>query len=178
MAKCYKCGADIDADSLFCDQCGQVQYVCPNCHIVGKGPGKCCGKCGSKLVEATEGESVAQEVVQQDTTSVYSNTVASPTPSVQQPTCLFCRAENIKLPLLDGAVIGRTNGNYVSALSKCIYISGTHARLRKLSDSRWEITDLGSRNGTKINGMPCSPVGTFCMGDLVRIASYYDFIVE
>lgn len=36
MAKCYKCGADIDADCLFCDQCGQVQYVCPNCHIVGK----------------------------------------------------------------------------------------------------------------------------------------------
>ena len=104
--------------------------------------------------------------------------MASPTPSVQQPTCLFCRAENIKLPLLDGAVIGRTNGNYVSALSKCIYISGTHARLRKLSDSRWEITDLGSRNGTKVNGMPCSPVGTFSMGDLVRIASYYDFMVE
>lgn len=59
-----------------------------------------------------------------------------------------------------------------------IHIGKTHARLRKLSDSRWEITDLGSRNGTKVNGMPCSPVGTFCMGDLVRIASYYDFMVE
>ena len=99
MAKCYKCGADIDADSLFCDQCGQVQYVCPNCHIVGKGLGKCCGKCGSKLVEATMLIGGAQEVVQKDTTSVCSSTVASPTPSVQQPTCLFCRAETALTPV-------------------------------------------------------------------------------
>ena len=53
MSKCYKCGADIDSDSLFCDQCGAEQYVCPKCHIIGKGPNKRCGMCGSPLVPAT-----------------------------------------------------------------------------------------------------------------------------
>ena len=55
MSKCYKCGADIDSDSLFCDQCGAEQYVCPKCHIIGKGPNKRCGMCGSPLVPATRG---------------------------------------------------------------------------------------------------------------------------
>lgn len=49
MSKCYKCGADIDSDSLFCDQCGAEQYVCPKCHIIGKGPNKRCGCAARRL---------------------------------------------------------------------------------------------------------------------------------
>ena len=38
--KCYNCKSEIDADSCFCDQCGEQVFVCPQCHTAGKGAGK------------------------------------------------------------------------------------------------------------------------------------------
>ncbi|MDE6682278.1 MAG: zinc ribbon domain-containing protein, partial [Muribaculaceae bacterium] len=73
--KCYKCKQEIDSDSLYCDQCGEKLYICPDCHIPGKGEGKRCGKCGKPLA------------------------VAEPTPKA--PVRLVCRAENITLDLMD-----------------------------------------------------------------------------
>ena len=69
---------------------------------------------------------------------------------------LVCQAEQVSIPLMNGAVIGRTAGDYANLLGKCIYISGMHARLTQ-NGSVWSITDLGSRNGTKVNGVACQP---------------------
>lgn len=94
------------------------------------------------------------------------------------PTRLVCRAEGIVLVLKDGAVIGRRNGDYVASFSNQPYVSGTHARFGYVMQS-WTITDLGSTNGTMVNGnalvagAPC-PIS---VGDTVRIATL-DFIVE
>ena len=156
MSKCYKCGADIDSDSLFCDQCGAEQYVCPKCHIIGKGPNKRCGMCGSPLVPATG---------QQGATRMASY--------------LVCQAEQVSIPLMNGAVIGRTAGDYANLLGKCIYISGMHARLTQ-NGSVWHITDLGSRNGTKVNGVACQPnvPMAFKMGDTIKLGAFYDFRAE
>ena len=35
--KCFECKADIEDDSLFCDQCGAKIYLCPDCRVPGKG---------------------------------------------------------------------------------------------------------------------------------------------
>ena len=48
----------------------------------------------------------------------------------------------------------------------------------KLTGNQWSITDLNSTNGTKVNGMRCSPTINISKGDIVTIANTYDFIVE
>lgn len=92
---------------------------------------------------------------------------------------LVCQAEQVSIPLMNGAVIGRTAGDYANILGKCIYISGMHARLTK-NGSVWSITDLGSRNGTKVNGVACQPnvPMPFKAGDTIRLGAFYDFRAE
>lgn len=170
MSKCYKCGADIDSDSLFCDQCGAEQYVCPKCHIIGKGPNKRCGMCGSPLVPATG---------QQGNNSTQQQGAAQQQEATRMASYLVCQAEQVSIPLMNGAVIGRTAGDYANLLGKCIYISGMHARLTQ-NGSVWHITDLGSRNGTKVNGVACQPnvPMAFKTGDTIKLGAFYDFRAE
>lgn len=170
MSKCYKCGADIDSDSLFCDQCGAEQYVCPKCHIIGKGPNKRCGMCGSPLVPTTG---------QQGNNSTQQQGATQQQEATRMASYLVCQAEQVSIPLMNGAVIGRTAGDYANLLGKCIYISGMHARLTQ-NGSVWHITDLGSRNGTKVNGVACQPnvPMAFKTGDTIKLGAFYDFRAE
>lgn len=196
MSKCYKCGADIDSDSLFCDQCGAEQYVCPKCHIIGKGPNKRCGMCGSPLVPATgqQGNNSTQQqgaaqpfagaTQQQGAAQPFAGAAQQQGTAQQQgatrmASYLVCQAEQVSIPLMNGAVIGRTAGDYANLLGKCIYISGMHARLTQ-NGSVWHITDLGSRNGTKVNGVACQPnvPMAFKTGDTIRLGAFYDFKAE
>lgn len=196
MSKCYKCGADIDSDSLFCDQCGAEQYVCPKCHIIGKGPNKRCGMCGSPLVPATgqQGNNSTQQqgaaqpfagaAQQQGAAQPFAGAAQQQGATQQQEATrmasyLVCQAEQVSIPLINGAVIGRTAGDYANLLGKCIYISGMHARLTQ-NGSVWHITDLGSRNGTKVNGVACQPnvPMAFKTGDTIRLGAFYDFRAE
>lgn len=196
MSKCYKCGADIDSDSLFCDQCGAEQYVCPKCHIIGKGPNKRCGMCGSPLVPATgqQGNNSTQQqgaaqpfagaAQQQGAAQPFAGAAQQQGATQQQEATrmasyLVCQAEQVSIPLMNGAVIGRTAGDYANLLGKCIYISGMHARLTQ-NGSVWHITDLGSRNGTKVNGVACQPnvPMAFKTGDTIRLGAFYDFKAE
>ncbi len=196
MSKCYKCGADIDSDSLFCDQCGAEQYVCPKCHIIGKGPNKRCGMCGSPLVPATgqQGNNSTQQqgaaqpfagaTQQQGAAQPFAGAAQQQGATQQQEATrmasyLVCQAEQVSIPLMNGAVIGRTAGDYANLLGKCIYISGMHARLTQ-NGSVWHITDLGSRNGTKVNGVACQPnvPMAFKTGDTIRLGAFYDFRAE
>ena len=135
MSKCYKCGADIDSDSLFCDQCGAEQYVCPKCHIIGKGPNKRCGMCGSPLVPAT-GQQGNNSTQQQGAAQPFAGTTQQQGAAQQQEATrmasyLVCQAEQVSIPLMNGAVIGRTAGDYANLLGKCIYISVMLAQLIK-----------------------------------------------
>ena len=204
MSKCYKCGADIDSDSLFCDQCGAEQYVCPKCHIIGKGPNKRCGMCGSPLVPATGQQSnnstqqqgaaaqpFARATQQQGAAQPFAGAAqqqgaaqpfagaAQQQGAARMASYLVCQAEQVSIPLMNGAVIGRTAGDYANILGKCIYISGMHARLTQ-NGSVWSITDLGSRNGTKVNGVACQPnvPMAFKAGDTIRLGAFYDFRAE
>lgn len=198
MSKCYKCGADIDSDSLFCDQCGAEQYVCPKCHIIGKGPNKRCGMCGSPLVPATgqQGNNSTQQqgaaaqpfagaaqqqqgAAQQQQGAAQQQGASQQQGAARMASYLVCQAEQVSIPLINGAVIGRTAGDYANILGKCIYISGIHARLTQ-NGSVWSITDLGSRNGTKVNGVACQPnvPMAFKAGDTIKLGAFYDFRAE
>ena len=164
--KCLNCKSTIDNDSWFCDQCGTKIYICPECHIPGKGEGKRCGMCGSKLVDAAS----------------LANGNQQPRPHQDPPkpkmaTKLVCRKENITLNLQNGAVLGRLEGPYQNMLGQLEYVSARHAQLWSEND-HWVISDLGSRNGTAVNGQWCYNPLPFRIGDTVRLANYYDFIAE
>lgn len=58
---------------------------------------------------------------------------------------------NLRLAARDGAILGRTNGEYRNYLASFNYISGTHARLNYMPGSGWCIVDLNSSNGTSVN---------------------------
>lgn len=170
--KCHNCKSVIDNDSWFCDQCGAKIYLCPECHTPGKGEGKRCGMCGSKLVAAEEltGNSVDRNMPHEPR-----KFHDAPKPAIA--TKLVCRKENITLDLQNGAVLGRLEGPYQSMLSRLEYVSARHAQLWAESD-HWIISDLGSRNGTAVNGQWCYNPLPFRVGDTVRLANFYDFVAE
>lgn len=187
LVNCPKCRVEIESDSYYCDQCGVELYICPQCHVFGKG--KRCTQCGQPLVSA------ANQVVSpvHPSTSSVNSSVSSVSPASSEPektmrpgvsvpplpVRLVCSATGIRLGLGNGAVIGRRKGDYVSAFASQGYVSGTHARLQKSASGQWEIVDLDSTNGTFVNGNRLSPnvPAVFSIGDIVRIANL-DFKVE
>lgn len=171
--KCHNCKSSIDDDSRFCDQCGAKIYLCPECRTVGKGEGKRCGMCGSKLVPAEELAGVKDSAPQQPRQPQQPQQPRKPVVATK----LVCRQENITLQLQNGAVLGRLEGPYQSVLCRLEYVSARHAQLWAEGD-RWIISDLGSRNGTAVNGQWCYSPLPFSVGDTVRLANFYDFVAE
>lgn len=190
-SRCPQCGEEIDNDSFFCDQCGAELYVCAHCHIIGKGKGKRCGQCGKELVPASYSRSETQPAPAVDPAHIpympkapvynsapaYSSAPVYTSHPASNPTCLVCRKGNLRFPLIENAMIGRGEGDYAQDTSRLMYMSRRHAML-KLTGNQWSITDLNSTNGTKVNGMRCSPTINISKGDIVTIANTYDFIVE
>lgn len=148
LLTCPKCLADIPADSAYCDQCGAALLRCPQCGKLRKG--KYCPDCGVATVAAAASS-------------------AAPT--------LVCEAHGISVTARDGGILGRTCGDWPESLSRLPYLSSTHARLDRTPDG-WTVTDLGSTNGTAVNGRPCSPTLPFKSGDTLTLAKMYKFAVK
>lgn len=154
--KCPFCKAMIDDDSRFCDQCGKELNFCPECRQPKRGTE--CPACGADLVSAavffTPKPSAKPE--------------PQPEPKTVAPTVL--EGNGLRLTLKEG-VFGRTTGIYPE-FSGQIYISGRHGELRCV-DGQWQIRDLGSHNGTFLNGVKLSPnVWTdLHLGDQLKIAT-------
>ena len=164
----------IEDDSVFCDQCGAELYICPKCKKFGKGAGKRCGSCGGELVRAGQPGSEKSGVSDRSDKSDGSDEIIA-----SASLSLVCDSPAVLQLLADGAVIGRTTGDYVAQLGSLIYISGRHASL-SFTAGKWYITDLGSRNGTTVNGFKCQPGQPVALtaGDNVKFAKTYNFIVK
>lgn len=167
----------IEDDSVFCDQCGAELYICPKCKKFGKGAGKRCSSCGGELVRA--GQSSAGGAPGSDKSDKSDSSDGSDKIITPAALSLVCDSPAVTLTLADGAVIGRTTGDYVAQLGSLIYISGRHASLSQTA-GKWYITDLGSRNGTTVNGFKCQPGQPVAItaGDNVKLAKTYNFIVK
>ncbi len=135
-------------------------------------------------VQAAKPQAPAQQPVQQPVSqpqpaaqAASQSTMKPQGAAPQLPTKLICASARIILNLKEGATIGRRNGEYASQFQNQPYVSGTHARIGK--GAQWTITDLGSTNGTFINGvqLQANVAAPFGKGDTVRIATL-DFTVE
>jgi len=209
--KCPKCQAEIEDDSLYCDQCGMELFVCSSCGTLGKG--KRCTRCGQPLVAKKDAKksptsanapmSTTPPSSPTSTTDIQKlfNNTASPTPAVSpsqpvsptsgtsstvrpdvapQPAApdptppghLVCQNPPLRLLVTD-VLIGRREGGYASVFAAHGMVSGRHASLSSTPNGDWQVTDLGSTNGTKLNGMPLPPnVPTVIhVGDTLSIAN-------
>ncbi len=161
--KCPYCKEVIDDDSWFCDQCGKEMKFCPDCHQPKRGTS--CPACGADLVSAKVYFKKPEPAPSPEPQKASQNTQASPS---QGPS--FLEGEGFKLPLKQG-LFGRTTGIYPE-FSGQIYISGRHGELR-CENGQWQIRDLGSHNGTFLNGVKLTAnVWTdLHLGDRLKIAT-------
>lgn len=143
MTVCPFCRAEVPDDSHFCDQCGKEFMFCPECGKPKRGT--MCAACGAELVKAEAFFAWASGR-------------------------LSLSGEGLSLPVCEGE-FGRRGGIW-PALSSFQYVSGIHGRIARDGQS-WTITDLGSTNGTTVNGrqlqkdVPCP----FKQGDVIEIAT-------
>ncbi len=59
---------------------------------------------------------------------------------------------------------------------EAVDVSRTHAHISRLASGDWTIEDMGSRNGTWVNGLPTDELQTLEFGDRVQIGGHTIFI--
>lgn len=107
---------------------------------------------------------------------------ATPPPPPRQPQAkpghLVCQNPSIRLGIGDGAIIGR-RGSYAQAFAGQGYVSGNHARLQYNASGQFEVVDLGSTNGTFVNGqqLATNMPRVVNVGDIVKFANL-EFAVQ
>ena len=111
---------------------------------------------------------------QQSTDCTLRPGVQPPQPSgasLPRPDHLVCQSPRLRLGVGNGAVIGR-RGDYAQAFAGQGFVSGLHARLQFNALGELELVDLGSTNGTFVNGVKLSPnvPKVICIGDSISFA--------
>lgn len=163
---CPKCKSEIDADSLFCDQCGQEIKYCQSCKRVGKG--NRCTACGGRMITAAEHSGIKTQQILVPKANLSVNEFQPvegcdfATIKVPNPTPIRLVLSNslfgINIEGSDGAIIGRRSGIYNQLFARFPYVSGNHAKLKfDFNRNKWTITDMNSSNGTKYNGNSLNP---------------------
>jgi len=181
--QCPSCKEPIDNDSRFCDQCGEQIKVCPLC---GKpGSKKFCTQDQTELVPAGSVPQGNQTAAQPSSAPLSTPPQQSSAPPQQfSPPSQQSSADTIKFSgagimfdAKDGDIIGRKTGPFTGIFASQEFVSGTHCKIVKLP-AGWHIQDLGSTNGTFVQGsklapnVPCS----LANGMAVKIATL-DFTV-
>lgn len=104
-----------------------MQVKCQNCGQTVP-DGNFCDQCGAPIIKKQN--------------------VVSPPPKI---TLVQVKGGNIKLDLMPDTVLGRKEGPYADKLKNFTFISGKHAYISYSTPRGWEVTDLGSTNGTYVN---------------------------
>ena len=184
--KCPYCKATIDDDSYYCDQCGKEMRFCPDCKKPKQGTVcAACGadlisakeflgganptpKPSASTAQPTPSTTQPKPSTAQPTPSTaqppqssqqpQGTIAAQPSPSAPasapgEPTTLV--GNGWRLPLRAG-VFGRSCGVYPEFKTQK-YISGKHGEILHNAKGQWGITDLGSTNGTFIDGTRLEP---------------------
>lgn len=139
--ECGGCKAILDADSYYCDQCGVELFRCGECGKLGTG--KRCRFDGKPLVALS-----AMTL----TPSPSAALAAAPSVATVARLRLVNVEKGIDLRPADGDILGRTEGPHAPLLGSHEHVSSRHARVSMGGDGRWRIEDLGSTNGTYLDG--------------------------
>ena len=179
--ECPECFEDIPEDSRYCDMCGVELLECVNCHSLGTEP--FCSECGRPMISRTAssgGESKQTQTAADPGTTIIDGTDTGTTVGGRRKTLVLkARKGGFILTPEDGAVIGRTEGEYSDLLGSCNLISRRHGKFLILGRD-WHLVDLGSTNGCLINNVELKPMVPmkFKAGDVVDIGTYIFDAIE
>lgn len=182
MKQCPHCNSEILDDSLFCDRCGQHLMICADCGTFVRG--KFCRICGGRnIIDALEYEqqhgrpqvsltgellsSPHEESLSKDSASEKGNRIAE----------LRSDDGSISLMLEDSEefIIGRKSPQFATDLACCAKMSRKHAMICwNEEDGEWQVTDLDSAHGTRINGKSIATETPYAIrnGDTITFAGY------
>ena len=168
--QCPSCKENIDDNSFYCDQCGMQIFVCSVCARPGKG--KKCTFDGRDMIPkgssppapaSQTGPASASQTNPDPDSSATGSTAAQAnagtpvsTASANDKIKLTAQSHGIVLEASSGDIIGRTKGNFTGLLGQFSHISGQHCQIAN-SNGEWNLSDLGSTNGTFYNGAKLSP---------------------
>lgn len=179
MIVCPNCKEEIEDHSYYCDQCGHRLYYCERCSRVGIG--RRCTHCGGLMIlpeeleEKEKAMSLRGYSMGMISVSMGMGPAAQPLQTAGRIPELVLQNEalNIHIVGVDGAIIGRRKGPYVSMFAQNGYVSGVHAQLKYSSSTGWVIVDKHSSNGTKLNDRQLQPDVEMSMknGDVLTIAN-------
>jgi len=196
MKTCPFCNATIDDDSYFCDQCGKELKICFECGSFVRG--KYCSGCRSTnigLANEKAGkvshDSLSKALTSAKGQSESNSKSASPADrekdslsELQQSGNKDCSLTGVEkqitmiLKVAKGSyTIGRKTGEFLEQFCDDNYISRKHACLVfDTNEHCWRLSDLGSTNGTYVNGFRLTPETPVALkqGDMVRFA-YINF---
>ncbi|MDE7096933.1 MAG: FHA domain-containing protein, partial [Muribaculaceae bacterium] len=173
--ECPECFEDIPEDSRYCDMCGVELLECVNCHSIGTGV--FCSECGRPMISRSMPAEDAPEPPEWNdhpaTDTTDGTNIGTTIGGRSRNLVLKARKGGFILTPEDGAVIGRTEGEYSSLLGSCNLISRRHGKFLKLGRD-WHLVDLGSTNGCLINDVELKPMvpTKFKAGDVVDIGTY------
>jgi pSer/pThr/pTyr-binding forkhead associated (FHA) protein len=164
---CGSCGGEIVAAKDLANNTDKTQFVAQPAQ----------NKVESRRQEPTI-PAVPKPAPEQETDSGESTVKKNGTVPKKEKLRLISPLASIIIEGINGAIIGRRNGDYVNQFTRQEYVSGTHAKL-DFKDGIWYITDLDSTNGTMINGRQLNAHVAYPLTDKdnLRIATV-DFIVE
>jgi len=152
------CFAEIEEDSIYCDQCGTKLYICPKCKNLTIT--NFCTKDGTKAIGLEDFNNIAyksslkNQDFQKTIVVTYENVNnnLNGIKAIEDKLLLICPSNNIELVINSGDILGKNYDQFKYSLKDFIYISGKHALFKK-SNNGWFVTDLGSTNGTFVNNV-------------------------
>ena len=163
------CEAEIDDDSLFCDQCGKELRRCPVCGKLSVG--KFCNVHGKPTVALREAlaNSPAVKITNTSAPDIRSTKVIG-VPGTTS-TLRLTHTDGTVLELKASSELGRKTGPFMDFLGKFETISRKHAIITA-NKNNWLISDAGSSNGTLVNGEKVKPGASIALksGDTVYLA--------
>ncbi len=187
MIVCPNCKEEIEDNSHYCDQCGQILLYCEKCGRVGMG--RRCTSCGGMMLNPDELEMRMRNQIASTSISVgYNSQEFTYNNGSESTNRLSARAMgmqgipqlllhnsslNIRIVGVNGAVIGRRQGPYADFFQQNMFVSGVHAQLKYNNNTGWCVTDKHSSNGTRLNGHQLQPDVDMSLknGDTLTIAN-------
>ncbi len=148
---CHYCLSEISDDSSYCDQCGKKIMICPTCGKTAKGD--YCLNDGTKLVHNSK-----EKQFSKNTFFKTARLLADKTKTTLKSIKLINKKIDAELIIDREAIIGREFGEFTDVFRIYSQVSAKHLLIKPTDNKQsWNVIDLNSSNGTKLNGEPLIP---------------------
>jgi FHA domain len=148
---------------------GEAASTCPECRTPRPSGDRFCETCGHDF-EAAPAKPVAWELVIEPDRAYHARFAAGTMafPQGQEPHCLPLEAAELRIGRSDPAANG-ADAPQISGAAGDPALSRRHAVLRRRDDGTYAIEDLGSTNGTEVNGRPIAAGEPVALDDGDRV---------